>query len=268
MKFRLASALILLLPATLLAWGGDGHQIVCLIAEERLSPAAKEGIRDLLGREHISDAVVASWADNVRRERPETGPWHYVDIPVDASSFDEQRDGKNRNNVIDKINDFAKVLADHNASKANRRDSLKFLVHFVGDIHQPLHCAERDHDKGGNGRLVFFLDQPRAVNLHFVWDTSILLHRKGTAPILRYAMALNDRIGSEQAAQWVTGTVEDWANESHDLARMVVYAGVPAHGSPPKLDQAYVDRAADVVDSEPTRHTGTRNRQDRPAAWN
>jgi hypothetical protein len=250
MKALLTSILIALSPVTLLAWGGDGHQIVCLIAEERLSPSAKAGIRELLGQDHISDAIVASWADNVRRERRETGPWHYVDIPVDAPAFDEKRDGKDHNNVIEKINDFAKVLADRDASKAERRDALKFLLHFVGDMHQPLHCAERDHDKGGNGRLVFFLDEPRAVNLHFVWDTSILLHRKGTTPILRYAMALNDRISPEQAGQWAKGTAEDWANEGHDLARTVVYAGVPAHGPPPKLDQAYVDRAADVVDQQ------------------
>jgi hypothetical protein len=250
MKALLTLILIALSPVTLFAWGGDGHQIVCLIAEERLRPAAKAGVHELLGSQHISDAVVASWADNVRRERRETAPWHYVDIPVDAPAFDEHRDGKDHNNVIDKINDFAKMVADRDASKAERRDALKFLVHFVGDIQQPLHCAERDHDKGGNGRLVFFLDQPRAVNLHFVWDSSILLHRKGTTPILLYAIKLNDKISPEQAAQWASGTAEDWANEGHDLARTVVYVGVPAHGSPPKLDDTYVDRAADVVDQQ------------------
>ena len=250
MNFRLTALIIFLLPASLYAWGGDGHQIVCLIAEERLTPAGKAGIKELLGDANISDAEIASWADNVRRERSETGPWHYVDIPTDAKAFDEQRDGRHGNNVIDKINDFSKVLADKKASKADRAEALKFLVHFVGDLHQPLHCAERNKDRGGNGRLVFFLDQPRATNLHSVWDTSILLHHKGRTRIFDYAQALNSNITPERAKEWAKGTSEAWANESHDLAVTVVYAGVPEGGAPPKLDLAYVQKAEPVIDEQ------------------
>ena len=210
MKLRLLAILVLLsVPVSAFAWGGDGHQIVCLIAEERLTPAAKAGIHDLLGDDvHISDAEIASWADNVRRERSETGPWHYVDIPTDAPAYDKERDGQQGNNVIDKINDFAKMLADKKAPKAERADALKFLVHFVGDLHQPLHCAERNHDKGGNARLVFFLNDPMAINLHAVWDTSILLNRKGETPILQYAQALNAKVSAPQAKQWAKGPRE------------------------------------------------------------
>lgn len=240
---------VLLIPSTLFAWGGDGHQIVCLIAEEHLSSAAKAGIHDLLGDANISDAEIASWADNIRRGRRNTASWHFVDIPVDATSCDEQRDGKHGKNVIDKINQFERVLSDHNTSREKRAEALKFLVHFVGDLHQPLHCADRD-DKGGNTRLVFFLDQPRALNLHIVWDTTILLHRKGKTRVLQYAMTLNHKISKEQARQWKQGTIEDWANESHMVAVNVAYKGVPADGPPPKLDQAYVDRAADTIDQQ------------------
>jgi hypothetical protein len=134
---RIACTVILfvvLFPSFSHAWGGDGHQIVCLIAEDHLTPAAKAGIHDLLGKDvNISDAEIASWADQVRRERKATGPWHYVDIPVDAQAFDEARDGKRGSNVIDKINDFKAVLKNPNASKSDRAEALKFLVHFVGD---------------------------------------------------------------------------------------------------------------------------------------
>src|SRR4051812_20261854 len=83
-------------------WGGMGHQIVALIAEDHLSPAAKAGIRDLLGGDaQISDAEVASWADEVRRQRRETAPWHYVNIPADATGFDRKRDGRDGDNVVD-----------------------------------------------------------------------------------------------------------------------------------------------------------------------
>ena len=68
-------------------WGGTGHQIVCLIAEDHLTPQAKAGIKDLLREASISDAEIASWADEVRRQRRETAPWHYVNIPVEAAGF-------------------------------------------------------------------------------------------------------------------------------------------------------------------------------------
>lgn len=246
--------LVLLIPSTVFAWGGDGHQIVCLIAEVHLSPAAKAGIHDLLGDAHISDAEIASWADNIRRERRNTASWHFVDIPVDASgfgvsAFDERRDGKHGNNVIDKINQFERELSDHSVPKEKRAEALRFLVHFVGDLHQPLHCADRN-DKGGNSRLVFFLDQPRALNLHSVWDTTILLHRKGRTRVLQYAMELNHKISKDQAKQWKQGSVGNWANESHAVAVNVAYKGVPADGPPPRLDQAYVDRAGEAIDQQ------------------
>lgn len=192
---------VLLMPSALFAWGGDGHQIVCLIAEDHLSPAAKAGIHDLLGADiNISDAEIASWADNIRRERRNTASWHFVDIPVDASGFDEQRDGKHGNNVIDKIDQFERVLLNHNVSREKRAEALKFLVHFVGDLHQPLHCADRN-DKGGNSRLVFFLDQPRALNLHSVWGTTILLHRKGRSArvAIRHGAEPQDQQGTSKA---------------------------------------------------------------------
>src|SRR4051794_1719729 len=88
--------LSLCFPTALLAWGGDGHQIVALIAEDRLTPEAKAAIHDLLGADvNISDAEVANWADQIRREKRETAPWHYVDIPTTQPSYDAVRDGNN-----------------------------------------------------------------------------------------------------------------------------------------------------------------------------
>src|SRR6266513_1527370 len=125
--------------------------------------------------------------DQIRRERRETAPWHYVNIPIEADGFDESRDGKRGDNVIDRIEHFEHVLADTTASKEDRAEALKFLVHFVGDIHQPLHCADRNGDKGGNGRLVFYLDRQTAVNLHSVWDTSLLRSYMGSTRVADYA---------------------------------------------------------------------------------
>jgi hypothetical protein len=245
-------ALVLLIPSAVFAWGGDGHQLVALIAEDHLTPEAKAGIHELLGKDvHISDGDVASWADNIRREKRSTAPWHFVDIPVDAEKFDEKRDGENGNNVIDKINDFEKVLTDKTKSKEERAEALKYLVHFVGDVHQPLHCANRNGDKGGNGRLVFFEKRQRAVSLHSVWDSTILIQHKGSGTRnLSYANTLNAKITKKELEEWSMGTPEDWANESHKIAVDVVYKDVPADGNPPKLDEDYVDKAGKVIDEQ------------------
>jgi hypothetical protein len=228
-------------------WGGDGHRLVAYIATQRLTPEAAAAVKDLLGNATLVD--VATWADDVRRDRKETGPWHYVDIPVDAPAFAEDRDGKKGENVIDRVEAFAYVLDDKTAPKDKRVEALKFIVHLCGDIHQPLHCADRK-DKGGNMRLVFFLDEPRAKNLHSVWDTSILLHSMNGAKLSVYGASLNARIKPADVSAWENGDPEQWANESHKIAVEHTYLGVPADGPPPKLDQAYVDANAKIVDEQ------------------
>jgi hypothetical protein len=239
--------LILLIAPRCLAWGGMGHQIVALIAEDRLSDQAVAGVRDLLGDDQISDAVIASWADEIRRERRDTAPWHYVNIPFEAEQFDQKRDGNDGRNVIDAITGAELSLTDASASRSQKIEALKFIVHLVGDIHQPLHCAERNHDRGGNGRLVFFLDRQRAVNLHSVWDTLILQQAMGKQRVADYSAELEKEISSKQASEWEKGTPKDWANESHRVAVESAYAGVPADGSPPKLDATYVEQNKKVV---------------------
>src|SRR4051812_31910810 len=113
---RISFAVVLvasLLPRCVYGWGGEGHQVVALIAENHLSDAATAGIHELLGPDvNISDAEVCNWADQIRRERRDTAPWRYVDIPVEVDAFDEPRDGRNGDNVIDQVSRFRKVLAD------------------------------------------------------------------------------------------------------------------------------------------------------------
>jgi hypothetical protein len=223
-----------------------------------LTPEAKAAIHELLGADvGISDAEIASWADQIRPERRSTAPWHYVGISTTQPSYDAERDGSDGANVIDAIDRFEKVLAGKSKPKEERAEALKFLVHLVGDVHQPLHCAERGHDRGGNELRVYFLDQKRRVNRHMVWDTQILLHDKGKARVLEYARWLNEQISPQQAAAWSKGTPEDWANESHQVAVNQVYKNVPADGDQPKLDAVYVRRAEPVVE-EQLQHAGVR----------
>lgn len=229
---------ILLPCAFCFAWGGEGHQLIALIAEDHLTPAAQAMVKDLLDGGDISDAEVASWADEVRRERRSTAPWHYVNIPYDADAFDRERDGKNGANIIDAIEQQAKILADNSQPREKRAEALKFIVHFVGDIHQPLHCADRNGDKGGNSRLVFWLDKRKAVNLHSVWDTALVRELVGRRRIAEVADALSKTISPTQQKEWQQGTPETWANESH-AAAVKIYAGITEDGPPPKLGQEY-----------------------------
>jgi hypothetical protein len=175
MNCRLAAAIFLCgvahaVPA--LAWWDAGHQIVANIAERRLTPAAKRETNELLALEHQRHlSSIASWADDIRRDRHETASWHFVDIPLDASRYDPARDCKDGDCVVVQIVRFAHVLADPHAKPRARLEALKFVVHFVGDIHQPLHC-ENHGDHGGNDVHVGWFGKP--TNLHAVWDGSII----------------------------------------------------------------------------------------------
>ncbi len=171
-------------------------------------------------------------------------------IPVDAAGYDPQKHGNGGENVIDAIERFAKVLAEKTTPKEHRGEALKFLVHFVGDLHQPLHCADRNGDKGGNGRLVFFPGRKKAVSLHMVWDTLILPRSKGKRSVAEYGDALNAKITEKQAKAWAKGTPREWAAECWQLARDVVYRDIPPVGDPPVITEEYVARAQPVIDEQ------------------
>jgi hypothetical protein len=248
MRFRLPAVLVLLIPSLCHAWGGEGHQLVALIAEEHLTPAAKAAAKELLDGANISDAEVVNWADEIRRERRETAPWHYVNIPVDdPKGFNRARDGCDGDNVIDAVDRQMKVLADKTQPREKRAEALKFVVHFVADLHQPLHCAERNGDKGGNGRLVFFLDRRKADSLHYVWDTALVRELIGKRKIAEVADTLAKTITPKQRKEWAVGAAEQWVNESHGIAVEKIYATVVADGDPPKLGADYVNASTPVV---------------------
>jgi hypothetical protein len=104
-------------------------------------------------------ASISSWADQVRRTRSETGPWHYIDIPINQPHLDMKRDCPTGNCVIAKIEDFEKLLAAPASTAEQRKEALMFIVHFIGDMHQPLHCAD-NKDKGGNDVKLDFFGRP------------------------------------------------------------------------------------------------------------
>jgi hypothetical protein len=233
------------------AWGWEGHIIVARIAEQHLTDKAKAGIAQLLGPDRkIEDTSVASWPDNIRRDRPETGPWHYVDIPFEATSYDPSRDCKNGQCVVAQTEHFAAVLADTNATTVSRAEALRFVVHFVGDMHQPLHSTERNHDRGGNLVKITFLSESQAGNLHSAWDSLLLRQYLGGEDVVQYADQLNSRITAQEMKEWSGGSVADWAWESHQQAVAHTYVGVPVQNTPVNLSPQYVAENRQVVETQ------------------
>lgn len=237
------AALVAPLPA--IAWGPEGHQIVGRIAEIHLTPAAASACKTILSGARISDSEVANWADDIRHSRSETAPWHFVDIPFDAMGYDAERDCRAHNGcVVNAVRDNARLAGDREASAKERFEALKFLVHFVGDMHQPLHCAERGGDRGGNLCYVHWPGESKVVKLHVVWDVYLVrkdLHDHGVD-----AMAYADKLDAAQTADliktWQRGTVADWAWETHWVAINDVYESVPAGDSAPMLSATYIER--------------------------
>lgn len=233
------------------AWGPEGHQIVGRIAELHLTPEVARAVSALLNGARISSSDVANWADEIRRGRQETAPWHFVDIPLAALAYDPQRDCRARGGcVVEAIRDNARLLADREASPQERLEALKFVVHFVGDTHQPLHCAERNGDKGGNLCYVHWPGESKAVKLHVVWDVHLV--RKDLSDhgvdALGYADGLNAKQTAEQVRAWQKGSPADWAWESHLIAVTDVYESIPAGGSSTPLSPAYIERGQKIIE--------------------
>lgn len=249
-RLAFATVIVISVSTLLFGWGQEGHAIIGQIAQDNLTPAAKKQVQALLGNETL--ASVASWADEIRRDRDETYNWHFVDIPKDAAGFDDARDcyrpndthkgaqTDHQNCVVDRIEFFKKVLADKGAPQDQRVEALKFVVHFVGDIHQPFHGI--DEAKGGNGIHVNEFGSPQCgkypCNLHAAWDSDLIGHTG--MDMHQYVTHLEEVIQQEHLT--ATGDPRDWANESHDLAKEAL---LPDGGA---VDQAYYDREIKVVD--------------------
>jgi hypothetical protein len=253
-RFSVIVAILIASAVPVFAWGPDGHVIVGRIAELHLTTNAAHAVSELLGPTgHISDNAVANWPDFIRKDRPESAPWHFVDIPFAAEKYDADRDCSNHHGcVVQAITDFQQVLADKQNSVEARVAALKFLVHFVGDIHQPLHCGERNGDQGGNKYFVYWPGDQKPQRLHVIWDVYLPRRNLSDAGLtaLSYADKLNTRITPPRRLLWSKGTSADWAWESHQIAVAKVYASLPAEGLPHHLSPDYIKSSQRIVDDQ------------------
>jgi nuclease S1 len=205
--------LLLGLARPALAWGRMGHRASARLAEARLSPRAKAIIRDLLEPgESLADA--STWADENSRDIRGSGGWHFVNVPVSAEHYDP-RDCRRGGCVVSKIAEFRGALLDPHASRSQRRMALRFYVHLVQDLHQPMHVADRN-DRGGNN-LQLRYGRYDNTNLHQVWDSGLLSQGfRNEGDLARQLEVLADQPDS---GNWLKGRIEDWADESLAVGR-------------------------------------------------
>ncbi len=236
------SALVFLLPApSAYCWGNQGHRIVADVAMDHLTPAARQNLQSLLGDSDL--ASISTWADDIRKDRPETSPWHYVNIPSTAGGYEAARDCPGDNCVVAQIRLFAQTLADRNQPLATRQEALKFLVHFVGDLHQPFHALA--DAQGGNDVSVSVAGSQQCgdypCELHAVWDSELIRHAWLSES--QYAARLETMI-SKRHMRAGADTPEQWADESLKLAKQAwVEPGT-------NIDEAYYQRELPVLDRQ------------------
>ncbi len=218
----------LLLPAPLFSWWETGHQVVARIAAAHLTPAARTRVARILDVPDEPEAVAnglakaSTWADETKKDT-NTGEWHYIDLTLQDKKTDIPARCPEDNCAPAQIRLFAAQLAAHAPDTHwSDLDALRFVVHFVGDIHQPLHVIS-DADLGGNCETL----QPpvgQAKNLHALWDGELVnaLHRDDTALVADLETEI-EKSGGKNQHELMAGNEDDWVWESHILAEHEIY---------------------------------------------
>jgi hypothetical protein len=224
-----------LAPRPAAAWGYEGHKVVAAIARAYLTPAARSKVDALLAAD--TDTLephdmlsAATWADSYRRTHRETEQWHFVDLELDKPDLASAcfgfpapakpaSAGPAQDCVVDRLAAFTAELSSSATDPAERIIALKFVLHFVGDLHQPLHASD-NHDHGGNC-VVLALGGPRTTNLHSFWDTR-LVEDMGSDPET-VAATLRGKITPSLEREWERGDPGAWAMESFGVAKAAVY---------------------------------------------
>lgn len=236
-RFTVFILILLLQTVSAYGWGKTGHRLIARIAEAELSPATSRAISQILGKKSI--VSVSLWADAIKKKRPETGKFHYCDFPKSSNEEQSIESDTSQENVISTLSSFLEVLQNPQASKRKKREALKFVVHLVGDIHQPMHCNPKG-DAGGNLIKVTFNEIP--TNLHRLWDSD-LLEFTGISEEDYFAKLISN-FHAQENSTLQTGNPMSWAGESCHLAMSHAYKLPDGL----KLDEQYYFSNSAVID--------------------
>ncbi|HZH33102.1 MAG TPA: S1/P1 nuclease [Pyrinomonadaceae bacterium] len=259
------------LPAPVMGWGKEGHHIVAMIAEKRLSATARQKLNTLLKNHQqlkicklsaaaaLGDklACVSTWADRSRNNtHPQTYNWHFVDISLRHETYDERRDCEPDNQEekgkcgLEGLERMRSILRGETTDpEIDRAQALMFIVHIVGDLHQPLHTVKEK--VGGNSfNVLYFKIQ---TDLHKVWDTKILASRMSALGETEsgYADVLNGQIDGAGEASLLRGDAVSWLNETHAVAIEDAYGTLKqTGGGKPSLGKTYFEHNWPIVDEQ------------------
>lgn len=224
----------------LASWGRTGHYTIGEIAEKHLTTKAATAVKDLLGSDDM--AGVSTWADQIRSqdEYKYTAPWHYVNVPsgLSAAVFRDSVMNQQRDNVYKALMKCEADLKDSAKTKEEKLFALKFVVHLVGDLHQPMHTGHSD-DSGGNKVMITFLGQPG--NLHGLWDSGLLEHEGLT---YKQLAAKIDTVSKKQIREWQKDDAITWLYESYQISNQL-YADA---AKSPDFDEAYYQSQVKVFE--------------------
>lgn len=252
-QILLAAVATLLLNTPVAAWGNRGHQIIGRIAMSRLTPSARQAMAELLAPGETVENV-AGWADQIKAQRLETRSWHVVAIALSESRYLRSRDcGRNETCIIDALNEQTTILKDTTKDFETRAEALKFVIHLVGDLHQPYHIATntKPHDLGANKVKVTALSG-RVTSLHDVWDTDLVEFalKRSARSVGEYANQLSKKYSGASTRS----SVSSWALESHKYAWDGYYFTngdfMVADERSWRLDEAYYNKNLAIVEKQ------------------
>ena len=253
MKARLflaaAAGAVAFFPSPALAWGKTGHRVVAAIADTQLSGLARAHIREILGGAESLDEA-ANWPDEMR-SNPEpfwqktSTPWHYVTL--NGIIYDH---APPQGDALEALNHYTATLRDRNASLTHKQTALRFIVHLVGDLHQPLHVG-KCCDKGGNDVKVRWFGKD--TNLHAVWDSQIVDEEQ--LSFTELAAKLERHTSNADVIAWWDVNPRDWISESGEI-RDGLYPPAPPKGAKgtkgapavPELSYGYVYKFTPVME--------------------
>ena len=216
-KVIILIGLFFYLPLQSMAWGVTGHRVVGEIADKYINTTARAKINQILGTESI--AIISNWADFIRSDTSfkYLNTWHYINLDSGLSSKDVKDYLKNDTavNAYTKINFLIKELKNKKLAKEKKQLYLRLLIHFVGDVHQPMH-AGRKSDLGGNTIRVSWFNEPS--NLHRVWDENLIEFQQ--LSYTEYTKAINHPAITLKK-KWQSQPLSDWIYESYEISEQL-----------------------------------------------
>jgi len=257
MRKYIPSLLALVLSAALLSWGVTGHRTVGKIAAGHLTPQAKSAVHELIGDTTLAD--ISTWPDEVRSQPAyrHTAPWHYINLPLGLSYADFETKVKDmtQENVYAALLQQERILGSATSTRPQKVEALKYIVHFVGDLHQPMHVS-REEDKGGNTIQLNY--DGSGTNLHALWDSKLIDHQGLTYEQMAEKY---DHATPAQIKQWQSDPLIKWIWESYQASSKLYEEvdGMKSRAIDDSYYQAHIAIVQDRIEKAGIRLAGVLN---------